>query len=537
MFSLQDLCRKNTFFLPSVFTKHTLHLLGLYWKGHGSIQRIQNVGVLIQHVLLLSINAALFLAGEEGNNVVLQLLLLWEGNLHYAIIRALWTAKYGLLCVYHTQIQDWHVLLPLFQDPETFEKCHVLCLVCVLSCLLQHAVQYIMLSILVIYTEDLLYVLFTQQIQGLFILPCANRKLQILTWMGQNLPIPVPVPIFIIAVVTKDLQMFSLRYKIVFVYMENQGLFHLSQVLRMVMLYRHFTMVLYTGLLPFVLEILQHGGHVYTALSYAVTQNTRKILHHVVRQKNVPHTTIARMLHLAVQKHAPRKTLYLLLSYIYYKVQNVTKLLQHVLQYNSTLVLRILLQKKKNLLDATLSRYVKDSTYFRVQEFMQDFSISPEKFITIPVREQKNVLFKAICADIWENPAERIRNLMQILCTIQYASGRQFLLYIIHTIYQSYSLQPAEILILATFYVKHNATTHFTDLCKYLWLYRGTESTKLFLQCLEIAVTKEFPVITSIVCVYIIYLFTAGAITKEEIMRVYALEYAMYLISEPVSNR
>lgn len=158
----------------------------------------------------------------------------------------------------------------------------------------------------------------------------------------------------------------------------------------------------------------------------------------------------------------------LLLSYINYKVKNVKKLLEHVVKYNSTLVIRILLEKKKNLLDATLTRYVKDSTYFQVKEFMQDFSISPEKFIKIAVREKRNVLIKGISEDIWENPAERIRNLKQIVCTIKYESGRQFLINIIHTIYQSYSLKPEEILKLATFYVKHNATTHFKDLCKYL---------------------------------------------------------------------
>ncbi len=98
MFSLQDLCRKNTFFLPSDFSKHTLHLLGLYWKGHGSIQRIKNDGVLIEHDLTLSINEALILAGEEGNNEVVKLLLLWEGNLHYAIIGALRTENYNLVC-------------------------------------------------------------------------------------------------------------------------------------------------------------------------------------------------------------------------------------------------------------------------------------------------------------------------------------------------------------------------------------------------------------------------------------------------------
>uniref|UniRef100_A0A6G7KTM5 p505_6R n=1 Tax=African swine fever virus TaxID=10497 RepID=A0A6G7KTM5_ASF len=527
MFSLQDLCRKNIFFLPNVFTKHTLQWLGLYWKEHGSVHRAEKNSILLQNVLVLSINVALQLAGEEGDTDVLQLLLLWEGNLHYAIIRALQTAKYILLCVYHTQIQDWHVLLPLFQDPETFEKCHVLCLACVFICLLQHAVQYIMLSILVKYMEDLLYVWITYRIQSLFVLACANRRIAIIVWIRQNLPIPVPVAIFTIAVATRDLQLFSLRYKIIFVYMQRQGIFQLSNGVRMVVLYRHITMAIHIGLLPFVLETLQHGGNIHTALSYAVSHNTRKILDYLIRQKNIPPITIARLLYLAVQNQSSRKTLYLLLSYIYYKVQNVTKLLQHVLYAKSTLVLQILLEKKENLLDAVLSRLVQHSTYFQVREFIQEFSISPEKFITIPVREKKNVLFEAISADIWENPTERITYLKQILHTIQYASGRRFLLHIIHSIYQSYSLQHEDILILATFYVKYNAITHFTDLCKYLWLYRGTESTKLFLQCLQIAVAKEFPVITSIVCVYIIYLFTAGAITKEEIMQAYvALQLA-----------
>ncbi|AAA65260.1 pA528R [African swine fever virus] len=528
MFSLQDLCRKNTFFLPNDFSKHTLQRLGLYWKEHGSVHRIEKDSIMIQNELVLSINDALQLAGEEGDTDVVQLLLLWEGNLHYAIIGALKTENYNLVCEYHSQIQDWHILLPLIQDPETFEKCHDLSLGCDLICLLQHAVKCDMLSILVKYKEDLLNVRIRHRTQSLFVLACENRRFEIIEWIGQNLSIPEPEAIFSIAIVTKDVELFSLGYKIIFDYMQRQGIFQLTNVVRMLLLNRHIGMAIEKGLLPFILETLKYGGSVKRALSYAVIDNKRKIIDYLVRHENIPRGTIERLLHLAVKKQSSRKTLNLLLSYINYKVKNVKKLLEHVVKYNSTLVIRILLEKKKNLLDATLTRYVKDSTYFQVKEFMQDFSISPEKFIKIAVREKRNVLIKGISEDIWENPAERIRNLKQIVCTIKYESGRQFLINIIHTIYQSYSLKPEEILKLATFYVKHNATTHFKDLCKYLWLNRGTESKKLFLECLEIADEKEFPDIKSIVSEYINYLFTAGAITKEEIMQVYALEYAMY---------
>ncbi|QST86950.1 p505_6R [African swine fever virus] len=518
MFSLQDLCRKNTFFLPSNFSKHTLHLLGLYWKGHGSIQRIKNDGVLIEHDLTLSINEALILAGEEGNNDIVQLLLLWEGNLHYAIIGALRTEKYGLVCEYHSQIQDWHVLLPLIQDPETFEKCHDLSLECDFICLLQHAVKCDMLSILVKYKEDLLNVRIRHRIQSLFVLACENRRFEIIEWIGQNLPIPEPEAIFSIAIVTKDIELFSLGYKLIFDYMQRQGTFQLTNMVRMLLLNRYIGMAIEKGLLPFIVETLKYGGSVNRALSYAVIDNKRKIIDYLVRHENIPRGTIERLLHLAVKKQSSRKTLNLLLSYINYKVKNVKKLVEHVVDHNSTLVLKILLEKKENLVDAVLTRLVKHSTYFRVREFIQEFSVSPEKFIKIAVREKKNVLIEAIAEDIWENPTERITYLKQIVHTIKYESGRRFLIDTIHSIYQSYSLKHEDILKLAIFYVKYNAITHFKDLCKYLWLNRGTESKKLFLECLEIADEKEFPDIKSIVSEYINYLFTAGAITKEEII-------------------
>ncbi|UCX49410.1 pMGF 505-6R [African swine fever virus] len=528
MFSLQDLCRKNTFFLPNDFSKHTLQRLGLYWKEHGSVHRIEKDSIMIQNELVLSINDALQLAGEEGDTDVVQLLLLWEGNLHYAIIGALKTENYNLVCEYHSQIQDWHILLPLIQDPETFEKCHDLSLGCDLICLLQHAVKCDMLSILVKYKEDLLNVRIRHRTQSLFVLACENRRFEIIEWIGQNLSIPEPEAIFSIAIVTKDVELFSLGYKIIFDYMQRQGIFQLTNVVRMLLLNRHIGMAIEKGLLPFILETLKYGGSVKRALSYAVIDNKRKIIDYLVRHENIPRGTIERLLHLAVKKQSSRKTLNLLLSYINYKVKNVKKLVEHVVDHKSTLVLKILLEKKENLVDAVLTRLVKHSTYFQVREFIQEFSISPEKFIKIAVREKKNVLIEAISEDIWENPTERITYLKQIVHTIKYESGRRFLIDIIHSIYQSYSLKHEDILKLATFYVKHNAITHFKDLCKYLWLNRGTESKKLFLECLEIADEKEFPDIKSIVSEYINYLFTTGAITKEEIMQAYALEYDMY---------
>ncbi|WOK21865.1 MGF 505-6R [African swine fever virus] len=516
MFSLQDLCRKNTFFLPNDFSKHTLQRLGLYWKEHGSVHRIEKDSIMIQNELVLSINDALQLAGEEGDTDVVQLLLLWEGNLHYAIIGALKTENYNLVCEYHSQIQDWHILLPLIQDPETFEKCHDLSLGCDLICLLQHAVKCDMLSILVKYKEDLLNVRIRHRTQSLFVLACENRRFEIIEWIGQNLSIPEPEAIFSIAIVTKDVELFSLGYKIIFDYMQRQGIFQLTNVVRMLLLNRHIGMAIEKGLLPFILETLKYGGSVKRALSYAVIDNKRKIIDYLVRHENIPRGTIERLLHLAVKKQSSRKTLNLLLSYINYKVKNVKKLVEHVVDHKSTLVLKILLEKKENLVDAVLTRLVKHSTYFQVREFIQEFSISPEKFIKIAVREKKNVLIEAISEDIWENPTERITYLKQIVHTIKYESGRRFLIDIIHSIYQSYSLKHEDILKLATFYVKHNAITHFKDLCKYLWLNRGTESKKLFLECLEIADEKEFPDIKSIVSEYINYLFTAGALPRKK---------------------
>lgn len=78
MFSLQEICRKNIYFLPDWLGEHVIQRLGLYWEKHGSLQRIGDNYVLIQQDLIIPINEALRMAGEEGNDEVVQLLLLWE---------------------------------------------------------------------------------------------------------------------------------------------------------------------------------------------------------------------------------------------------------------------------------------------------------------------------------------------------------------------------------------------------------------------------------------------------------------------------
>lgn len=76
MFSLQEICRKNIYFLPDWLGEHVIQRLGLYWEKHGSLQRIGDNYVLIQQDLIIPINEALRMAGRRG-------MMRWYNSYYY----------------------------------------------------------------------------------------------------------------------------------------------------------------------------------------------------------------------------------------------------------------------------------------------------------------------------------------------------------------------------------------------------------------------------------------------------------------------
>uniref|UniRef100_A0A6G7KTK1 p505_10R n=1 Tax=African swine fever virus TaxID=10497 RepID=A0A6G7KTK1_ASF len=533
MFSLQELCRKNIYILPYPLGMHVLQQLRLYWKGHGSLQRIGDVHVLLQQDLFFSINEALRMAGEEGNNAVLQLLLLWEGNLHYAIIRALQGDRYDLIHIYYVQIGDCHKILPLFQDPQIFAKCHVLCISCIIRCLLQHAVQHDMLSILQKHREQIRLHLALSQI--LFVLACHVRTNVIITWIGYSLHIHHLQTIFVVAFAHTNLSLYVLRYVLLMhkVYTEAAYI-QLPNLLSY-----HLRTAAAGGLLIFMLQTIQHGGYVdTTVLSAAIRYKHTKIVAHFIHQ--VPRTTVTKLLLYAVQARAPKKTLYLLLSSLYYSVHTITKQLVHnVVIYSSTLVVQLLLMRRKNklyLLHAVLPRLVQYSTYTDIVQFMCVFSVCPERVFKMAARESTTFLFAMFSKAAWGNhPQTLFHHLKQLPHTMQSQSGKDLIIYTIHYIYlYSIMLVPEEeknIFILPKFYANHIAVYRFIQVCvDYYALHVHARFTTLILQCFAIAVQKNYPTIANIVDVYVRFLFYRGDISEEEIHAAYSLQDAVFYV-------
>ncbi|WRY69308.1 pMGF505-10R [African swine fever virus] len=529
MFSLQELCRKNIYILPYPLGEHVLQQLGLYWKGYGSLQRIGDDHVLLQQDLIFSINEALRMAGEEGNNEVVKLLLLWEGNLHYAIIGALEGDRYDLIHKYYGQIGDCHKILPLIQDPQIFEKCHELSTSCNIRCLLEHAVKHNMLSILQKHKDQIRFHLALTQI--LFELACHERKNDIIRWIGYSLHIYQLETIFDVAFAHKNLSLYVLGYELLMHKVNTEA----ANIDLPNLLSYHLRTAAAGGLLHFMFETLKHGGYVDKAvLSAAISYKHRKVVAHFIHQ--VPRKTVEKLLLHAVQTRAPKKTLNLLLSSLNYSVHPITKqLVRNVVDYRSTLIVKLLLMRRKrklNLVDAVLARLVRYSTYTDTVKFMGEFSVSPEKVIKMAARESRTFMIEMISKAVWKNhPQTMIHHLKQLADTMKPQSGKDLIIYTIHYIYQSSNLLVAEeeknIFKLAKFYANHNSVNRFKQICEdYYTLDVDTRFKTLILECFEIAVQKNYPRIATIVDDFIRFLFYKGDITEEEISEAYSLKNA-----------
>ncbi|QRY19054.1 MGF 505-2R [African swine fever virus] len=507
MFSLQDLCRKHLFILPDVFGEHVLQQLGLYWEKHGSLQRIGNDHILIRRDLILSINEALKIAAEEGNNEVVKLLLLWKGNLHYAIIGALQGDQYDLIHTYENQIEDYHHILPLIQDAKTFEKCHALERFCVVPCLLEHAIKHNMLPILQKYQEELFIRVYLRE--TLFELACLWQRNDILKWIEQTMHVYDLKIIFNIAISKRDLSMYSLGYVLLF----DRGNTEAT------LLTQHLEKTAAKGLLHFVLETLKYGGNINIVLSQAVKYNHRKLLDYFLRQ--LPRKNIEKLLLLAVQEKASKKTLNLLLSYLNYSVKRIKKLLRYVIEYESTLVIRILLKKRINLIDAVLEKTVRYFSETKVKTIMDELSISPERVIKMAIQKMRTDIVIQT-SYIWEDDLERLIRLKNMVYTIKYEHGKKMLMKVIHGIYKNLLHDEKEKVMfhLAKFYIAQNAATQFRDICKdccKLDVARFKPRFKqLILDCLDIITKKTCLNIMEILENHIISLFAMKMMTEDE---------------------
>lgn len=255
-----------------------------------------------------------------------------EGNLHYAVIGALQGDQYDLIHKYENQIGDFHFILPLIQDANTFEKCHALERFCGVSCLLKHATKYNMLPILQKYQEELSMRAYLHE--TLFELACLWQRYDVLKWIEQTIHVYDLKIMFNIAISKRDLTMYSLGY----IFLFDRGNTEAT------LLTQHLKKTAAKGLLHFVLETLKYGGNIDTVLTQAVKYNHRKLLDYFLRQ--LPRKHIEKLLLLAVQEKASKKTLNLLLSHLNYSVKRIKKLPRYVIEYESTLVIKILLKKE-----------------------------------------------------------------------------------------------------------------------------------------------------------------------------------------------
>ncbi|QZK26727.1 MGF_505/530-2R [African swine fever virus] len=507
MFSLQDLCRKHLFILPDVFGEHVLQRLGLYWRCHGSLQRIGDDHILIRRDLILSTNEALRMAGEEGNNEVVKLLLLWKGNLHYAVIGALQGDQYDLIHKYENQIGDFHFILPLIQDANTFEKCHALERFCGVSCLLKHATKYNMLPILQKYQEELSMRAYLHE--TLFELACLWQRYDVLKWIEQTMHVYDLKIMFNIAISKRDLTMYSLGY----IFLFDRGNTEAT------LLTQHLEKTAAKGLLHFVLETLKYGGNIDTVLTQAVKYNHRKLLDYFLRQ--LPRKHIEKLLLLAVQEKASKKTLNLLLSHLNYSVKRIKKLLRYVIEYESTLVIKILLKKRVNLIDAMLEKMVRYFSATKVRTIMDELSISPERVIKMAIQKMRTDIV-IHTSYVWEDDLERLTRLKNMVYTIKYEHGKKMLIKVMHGIYKNllYGEREKVMFHLARLYVAQNAATQFRDICKDCYkldVARFKPRFKqLILDCLEIVTKKSCYSILEILEKHIISLFTMKVMTEEE---------------------
>ncbi|WRY69305.1 pMGF505-5R [African swine fever virus] len=488
MFTLQEICRKNIYFLPDWLNEHVAQRLGLYWEKHGSLQRIGDDYVLIQQDLIISINEALRMAGEEGNDEVVQLLLQWEGNIFYAIIGALEGDHDSLAYKLYSQIRDCHTILPLIQDPKIFEKCHDLDESCNISCLVLNAVKHDMLCIL----QEYKMLLSGGDIQEVFEIACRSLKYDIVTWMGQNIAIYNPGVIFDIAFDKMNVSLLSIGYTLLF----NHHINHINHENIDVnsLLTQHLEWAAGMGLLHFMLETLKYGGDVtIIVLSAAVKYDHRKVLDYFLRRKNLYREDIEELLLLAISADCSKKTLNLLLSYLNYSIDNIRKkILQYVKEYETTLIIKILWKKKKiNLIEPILADFIGYHSYTYMKGFMRDFSIHPERIIKMAARESREDLIIKFSKNVCKEPKDRLHYLKNLVYTMKHKGGKQLLIYTIHNLYKASCLESKEMFKLARFYARHDARIQFKSICHDLSK-QNINIKNLLLECLGIAIKKNY---------------------------------------------
>ncbi|QID21182.1 pA498R [African swine fever virus] len=484
MFSLQEICRKNIYFLPDWLSEHVIQRLGLYWEKHGSLQRIGDDYVLIQQDLIIPINEALRMAAEEGNDEVVQLLLLWEGNIHYAIIGALESDHYSLIRKLYDQIEDCHDILPLIQDPKIFEKCHELDKFCNILCLVLHAVKNDMLCILQEYKMHLS----REDIQAVFETACRSQKNDIVSWMGQNIAIYNPEVIFDIAFDKMNVSLLSIGYTLLFNHRINNTNENINSLLT-----QHLEWAAGMGLLHFMLETLKYGGDVtIIVLSEAVKYDHRKILDYFLRRKNLYQEDLEELLLLAIRADCSKKTLNLLLSYLNYSINNIRKkILQCVKEYETTVIIKILWKRKINLIEPILADFIGYHSYTYMVDFMREFSIHPEKMIKMAARESREDLIIKFSKKVCKEPKDRLHYLKSLVYTMRHKEGKQLLIYTIHNLYKACHLESKEMFNLARFYARHNAVIQFKSICHDLSKL-NINIKNLLLECLGIAIKKNY---------------------------------------------
>ncbi|UYB79182.1 pMGF505-5R [Recombinant African swine fever virus] len=489
MFSLQEICRKNIYLLPDWLGEHVVQRLGLYWKKHGTLQRIGDDYVLIQQDLIIPINEALRMAGEEGNDEVIELLLLWKGNVHYAIIGALEGDHDNLIRKLYDQIEDCHSILPLIQDPKTFEKCHELDESCNISCLVLYAVKNDMFCIL----QNYIMRLSGGDIQEVFETACRLQKYDIVTWMGQNIAIYYPGVIFDIAFDKMNVSLLSIGYTLLFEHHINNMIENNMDTNSLLM--QHLEWAASTGFLHFMLETLKYGGDVtIIELSAAVKYDHRKVLDYFLRRKKLPRETLEKLLLVAICEACSKKTLNLLLSYLNYSVNNIRKkIIQYVKQYETTLIIKILWKKRKiNLIDPILADFVGYHNYTYLINFMREFSIYPERIIKMAARVAREDLVIKFSKKVCKDPIDRLNYLKTLVYTMKHKAGKRMLIYTIHNLYKASYLESKEMFKLARFYARHDATFQFISICHDLSKL-NIDIKNLLSECLEIAIKNNYP--------------------------------------------
>uniref|UniRef100_A0A6G7KTX8 p505_1R n=1 Tax=African swine fever virus TaxID=10497 RepID=A0A6G7KTX8_ASF len=528
MFSLQNLCRKTlpVCILPVFFVEYILQLLGLYWENHGTIQRAGNNCVLIQQHTLIPVYEALRIPASAENYAIVCLLLPWEGNLYYAIIRALQGNRHDLFRIYVVQIKDHHAILPFIVDPVIFHKCHIMRR-CFFVCILYQAVQYTMFRVLLYFIYTLQNVLPLAHL--LITKACADHIYAVIIWIYANLHIYNILDTFGCAIAHTDLRLYRLGYTFIYIRIVPY-MYHYLHVLILSGLHLLY-MVAAKGYLHFILQTLYYvhiNVILHIILSQAATYIHTKILSYYIPQ--LSYAQIQQCLFMAITKKSSKKTLYLLLSHLQLSIKLIKKICQYVATYNSTNILRILYmrRKKKIYLHIILSKFVQKAIFIIfVVRCMDTFSIYPERIIKMAARIYTMLLLQKISVHAWKNHAATLIHLMHAVYTMQHTDGKNTLMYLFYVHYY-YHMQGEEIFTLARFYAIHHAPKLFVVfyVCCLLHTIRFTN---LLLHCSHIIRTNaHVATIITIVYKYIGNLFAMGVLTKKEILQDYPSIYSIH---------